>query len=197
LKVLSDTIPTIGPGLLEILSDGTSRIRQGIMLIKRGIQTACSKVLGKIDKGRTVVLCLVKENMNLKEKLLQVMSGVHVAAVATVEDGKPVVRYMALNGLDDLTLIGATMTTSRKVGQIKKKPDVALAIWSCKEFTDPYVVIQAKGSVHGDIATKKKYWNTMWEEYFKTPENKDFVVVKFVPMKIEYSHGMETETWEK
>jgi general stress protein 26 len=135
--------------------------------------------------------------MNLKEKILQVMGGVHVAAVATIADGKPVVRYMALTGLDDLTMIGSTMNDSRKVGQVRKNPDVALAIWSCKEFTDPYVVIQAKASVHEDVATKKKYWNPMWEEYFKTPENKDFVVLKFVPGRIEYSHGMETETWEK
>jgi general stress protein 26 len=59
------------------------------------------------------------------------------------------------------------------------------------------VVIRAKASVHEDVATKKKYWNPMWEEYFKTPENQDFVVLKFVPEQIKYYHGMETEIWEK
>ena len=45
-----------------------------------------------------------------------------MAAVATVQEGKPAVRFMALVGLDDLTLIGATMKSSRKVEQIKKNP---------------------------------------------------------------------------
>lgn len=134
---------------------------------------------------------------DLKEKILQVIGGVHVAAVATVADGKPAVRFMALMGQNDLSLIGATGRDSRKVPEIKKNADVALSTWSCKEFNDPYVVMKAKGSVHEDVATKKKYWNPMWEEYFRTPENKEFVVLKFVPEKIEYYHGMEMETWEK
>ena len=62
-----------------------------------------------------------------------------MAAVATVQEGKPAVRFMALVGLDDLTLIGATMKSSRKVEQIKKNPEVALTIWSGKNFSDPYV----------------------------------------------------------
>lgn len=134
---------------------------------------------------------------DLKEKILKVMGGVHVAAVATIADGKPAVRFMALMGTDDLNLIGATPKITRKVEEIKKNPDVALSIWSCKEFTDPYVTIEAKGSIHEDVATKKKYWNPMWEQYFKTPENKEFVVVKFVPRKIDYMEGMEHEIWEK
>jgi general stress protein 26 len=135
--------------------------------------------------------------MALKEKILSVIGGVHVAAVATITDGKPAVRYMALTGLDDLTLIGSTMTASRKVAQIRKNPEVALSIWSCKEFSDPYVVLQAKCSVHEDIATKKKYWNPMWEEYFKTPENPEFVVLKFAPYRIEYNVPEGMEVWEK
>jgi general stress protein 26 len=137
------------------------------------------------------------KTMNLHEKMLKVMGGMHVTAVATIDEGKPAVRFMALTGLEDLTLIGSTMKDSRKVGQIRKDPDVSLAIWSCGEFTDPYVVIRAKASVHEDVATKKKYWNPMWEEYFKTPENQDFVVLKFAPEQIKYYHGMETEIWEK
>jgi general stress protein 26 len=135
--------------------------------------------------------------MTLKEKIQKVIGGIHVAAVATVDNGKPAVRYMALAGMDDMSFIGATRTSSRKIEQIRKAPDVALAIWSCKEFSDPYVAIEAKASIHEDVATKKKYWNPMWEQYFQTPENKEFVVLKFVPKKIEYTEGMTMEIWEK
>jgi general stress protein 26 len=69
------------------------------------------------------------------------------------------------NGLEDLTLIGAIQKGSRKVEQIKKSPDVALAIWSGKDFSDPYVVIRGLAKVHDDLETKKKSWTTVLEPY--------------------------------
>ncbi len=94
---------------------------------------------------------------------------------------------MVLTGFDDMTLIAGTMTTSRKVEHLKKIPHVAISIWSGKEYTDPYVVITAKGEVHGDLATKKKYWNPMFEQYFKAVDNPDYVILKFVASEIEYT----------
>ena len=135
--------------------------------------------------------------MALREKILSVMGGMHVAAVATIAEGKPAVRYLALTGLDDLTLIGSTMKSSRKVAQIMKNPEAALSIWSCKEFSDPYVVIQAKATVHEDLLTKKKYWDPMMEPFFRSPENPDYVILKFVPYRIEYYVPEGMEVWEK
>ena len=134
--------------------------------------------------------------MSLKEDILKVTGGERVAAVATIQEGKPAVRFMALIGLDDLTLIGATMKSSRKVEQIKKNPEVALTIWSGKNFNDPYVMIQGKGNVHEDPETKKKFWNPKMEVYFQKPENPEYVVLKFVPQRIEYYHDMTMEVWE-
>jgi len=135
--------------------------------------------------------------MALKDDILKVMGGMHVAAVATVADGKPAVRFMALNGFDDLTLVGGTMKTTRKVGEIRKNQDVALSIWSCRDFSDPYVMIQAKGTVHDDLATKKKYWAPMMAGYFKTPENPEWVILKFAPRRIEYYANMAMQVWER
>jgi general stress protein 26 len=77
------------------------------------------------------------------------------------------------------------MKDSRKVTQIRKNPDDALSLWSCKELSDLYVAIQAKGTVHGDLVTKQKYWNLMYEQYFQNPENPVFVILKSVPQKSE------------
>ncbi|MGD0954812.1 MAG: hypothetical protein ABR985_20910 [Methanotrichaceae archaeon] len=52
--------------------------------------------------------------MALNDNILEVMRGEHVAAVATVTDGRLAVRFMALVGLDDLSLIGGTMKTVQK-----------------------------------------------------------------------------------
>lgn len=132
-------------------------------------------------------------SMALKDQIMEVIGGPHPAAVATLDGKMPAVRFMVLAGFPDMTLVGATMKNSKKVGQLKKNDEVALAIWSGKEFSDPYVEITAKGEVHEDIATKKKYWNPMFEQYFKTPENPDFVVLVFTANEITY-HGKDMES---
>jgi general stress protein 26 len=135
--------------------------------------------------------------MALKDDIFKVMGGMHVAAVATVSAGKPAMRFMALAGLQDLSLVGATMKGSRKVEQISKNPEVALSIWSGKDFSDPYVVIQGKAEIHEDLETKKKFWNPMMEKYFQKPENPNYVVLKFVPKLIEYYHDMSMDVWQR
>ena len=137
--------------------------------------------------------------MALKEQILEVMGGPHVAAVATLDGKKPAVRFMVLAGFPDMTLAGGTMKNSAKVEQLRKNPDAALAIWSGKEFTDAYVNIIAKGTIHEDAATKKKYWNPMFEQYFKSVDNPDFVVLVFTTTEITY-HGKNMampEIWKR
>jgi general stress protein 26 len=137
--------------------------------------------------------------MALKEHILEVIGGPHPAAVATLNGKLPAVRFMVLSGFPDMTLAGGTMKSSMKVGQLKKNPDAALSIWSGKEFSDPYVEIKAKGKVHEDVATKKKYWNPMFEQYFKSVDNPDFVVLVFTAEEITY-HGKNMsslEVWKR
>jgi len=136
--------------------------------------------------------------LELKDEILEVIRGEHVAAVATLSEGEPAVRFMAIAGLDDLSLVGATMKSSRKVQQIKNKPEVALSIWSGESYSDPYVVIQSKAEVYDDLKTKKMFWDPKLEPYFQSPENPDYVVIKFVPQRIEYyAGGMSMEVWER
>ena len=137
--------------------------------------------------------------MALKEKIIEVIGGPHPAAVATLDNGMPAVRFMVLAGFPDMTLIGATMKASNKVIQLRKNANAALSIWSGKEFSDPYVEMKAMGKVHEDVATKKKYWNPMFEQYFKTPENPDFVVIVFTATEITYhaANMAGVETWKR
>ena len=137
--------------------------------------------------------------MALKEQILEVTSGPHPAAVATLDGKLPAVRFMVLAGFPDMTFVGATMKSSKKVEQLRKNPDTALSIWSGKEFSDPYVEIKAKGTIHEDIPTKKKYWNPMFEQYFKSVDNPDFVVLVFTASEVVY-HGknmMTMEVWKR
>jgi len=133
--------------------------------------------------------------MALKEQILDVIGGPHVAAIATLDGKLPAVRFMVLAGFPDMTLVGGTLKISKKVEQLRKNADAALAVWSGKEFSDPYVEIRAKGKVHEDVATKKKYWNPMFEQYFKSVDNPDFVVLVFTANEITY-HGKNMATPE-
>ena len=124
--------------------------------------------------------------MTLREKILDVIGGRHTAAVATVDGNLPAVRFMLLQGFPDMTLVGGTMKSSRKVTQLEKNADVAIAIWSGKEITDPYVEIRARAEIHGDIATKKKYWNPMFVPFFRSVDNPDFVLLLFTASEVTY-----------
>jgi general stress protein 26 len=137
--------------------------------------------------------------MELKDQILEVIGGSHVTAVATLDGKLPAVRFMVLAGFPDMTLVSATLKTSHKVGEMQKTPDVALSTWSGKEFSDPYVEVKAKVKIHEDVATKKKYWNPMWEQFFKTPENTDFVVLVFTAGEITYhaKNMTSTEIWKR
>lgn len=137
--------------------------------------------------------------MALKEKILEVISGPHPAAVATLDGKLPAVRFMVLAGFPDMTLVGGTLKSSSKVAQLKKNPDTAIAIWSGKEFTDPYVEMQAKGKIHEDVPTKKKYWNPMFAQFFKSVDNPEFVVLVFTVAEVTY-HGpsmSSMEVWKR
>jgi general stress protein 26 len=137
--------------------------------------------------------------MALREKILDVAEGPHPAAVATIAAGLPAVRFMVLTGFPDMTFVGGTMKNTHKVAELKKNPHAAIAIWSGKEFTDPYVEIRAKGEVHEDLATKKRYWNPMFEQYFKSVDNPDFVVLTFSAEEITYHEPktMGQEVWKR
>jgi general stress protein 26 len=138
-------------------------------------------------------------HMALKENILAVVGGPHPAAIATIDGKMPAVRFMVLNGFPDMTFVSATRKSSKKVGQIQKNPDVAISTWSGKEFSDPYVEMKAKGVIHDDLETKKKFWNPMFEQFFKTVDNPDFVVIIFTASEVIY-HGknmMTEEVWKR
>ncbi|HII07237.1 MAG TPA: pyridoxamine 5'-phosphate oxidase family protein [Methanotrichaceae archaeon] len=80
---------------------------------------------------------------------------------------------------------------------MQNKPEAALSVWSGENYSDPYVVIQSKAEVYEDLKTKKTFWDPKLEPYFQTPENPDYVVIKFLPQKIEYYSGMGMEVWER
>jgi len=60
-------------------------------------------------------------------------------------------------------------------------------------------VIKAKAEIHEDLTTKKKYWNQMYEQYFKSVDNPDYMILRFTATEIEYTgpRMMGMEVWKR
>jgi general stress protein 26 len=136
----------------------------------------------------------------LKDQIMEVIKGQNVAAVATIKEENsqflPAVRYMLISGMDDLTLMAATTSSSRKVNQISKNENVSLTVWGGRDLGDPYVVISAKAEIHEDIVTKRGFWLPGFDTIWKGPEDPEFTVIRFIPYLIEYCHGWKVDVWK-
>src|SRR5512139_1815324 len=96
----------------------------------------------------------------LKEKILAKISQPTLMALATItEDGKPWVRYVTPMADENLTLWMATFVGSRKVAQIRKKPEVHLTVGvTTMETAESYLQIQGRAEILTDDKTKKAVW---------------------------------------
>jgi len=93
----------------------------------------------------------------LKEKILAKISQPTLMALATItEDSKPWVRYVTPMADENLTLWMATFIGSRKVAQIRKKPEVHLTVGvTTMETAESYLQIQGRAEILTDEKTKK------------------------------------------
>ncbi|MGC1403395.1 MAG: pyridoxamine 5'-phosphate oxidase family protein [Thermodesulfobacteriota bacterium] len=136
----------------------------------------------------------------LKQKIMAKLSGPTLCALGTLtEDGKPWVRYVTPFADENLTLWMATFINSRKVGQIKKNPEVHLTTGvATMETAESYLQIQGKAEIITDQATKKAVWNDHLKGIFTGPEDPNYAVCKITPYRIEYQGmGMApSEIWE-
>ena len=115
------------------------------------------------------------------------------------EDGKPWVRYVTPFADENLTLWMATFINSRKVGQIKKNPEVHLTTGvATMETAESYLQIQGKAEILTDQTTKTAVWNEFLKGIFTGPEDPNYAVCKITPYRIEYQGmGMvPAEIWE-
>jgi general stress protein 26 len=139
-------------------------------------------------------------NQDLKQKIMAKLSGPTLCALGTLtEDGKPWVRYVTPFADENLTIWMATFINSRKVGQIKKNPEVHLTTGvATMETAESYLQIQGKAEILTDQVTKKAVWNDYLKEIFTGPDDPNYVVCKITPYRIEFQgRGMvPPEIWE-
>jgi general stress protein 26 len=123
---------------------------------------------------------------------MRVIEDAKLAAVATVRNGKPWVRYMVIFPKQkDLGLLYAsTFVGSKKIEDIHHNKYVHITIGGYpnpNEWTKPYVNIQATAEIGDEIETKKTYWHEAFQQMFSGPNDPKYAVVKIFPHTIMYT----------
>ena len=90
----------------------------------------------------------------------------------------------------DFTIYFGASPRSRKIREIRRQPKVSLAFYSQQETA--YLTLQGTSTIVEDIALRRKYWRSNWNDLFPGgPESDDYVLIKFVPEIMEmmnYAH---------
>ena len=92
----------------------------------------------------------------------------------------------------------ATVPTSRKAAQLRKKPQVVLY------YSDPsqngYVSVHGKAWLVDDPVEKNKHWKEEWRAFYPN-RHEQYLLIKVVPDYIEvinYKRGIkgDSQTWQ-
>lgn len=106
-------------------------------------------------------------------------------------DGHPHARLMQpYEPEKDFTVYFGASPRSRKVREILRQSKTSLAFYNQQETA--YLSLSGTASVVEDLELRRKYWRSNWNDLFPGgPESSDYVLIKFVPDKIEmmnYAH---------
>jgi len=101
------------------------------------------------------------------------------------ESGAPHARLVQpFEPEEDLTLWVGTWEKSRKVKEIQRDNRVTLAYYD--EEDTAYVTLVGSADIESDREKRKKYWREEWLGFLpEGPEGDDYVLIKFVPERIE------------
>ena len=88
-----------------------------------------------------------------------------------------------------------TLANSRKIAEIKRNPNVTLALGN--DSAGANLIIHGKASLHTDLQLKQRYWKPEWRLFFpEGPQDADYIVVKIEPQHLELMdlrHGITPE----
>jgi general stress protein 26 len=123
----------------------------------------------------------------LRKKILDVIRNYPVGSLATVNDGKPWVRYMVIEAKEDLTMYTTAQATSRKTGQIRKNNNVHITFGhDPKNWMVPFINVVGTAEILTDPETKRQCWKEEYKQYYKGPDDPNYIVIKIAPEAIEY-----------
>ena len=138
---------------------------------------------------------------DLKRKIHEIIKNYQLASLATVtDDGKPWVRYVMVEGGEELVLKFVTPLKSRKVDHIRRRQEVHIICGANGgEAPRPYLQIAGRAEVSRDEKLRRESWKDFMKKYFTGPDDPDYAVGIVRPYRIElYGAGTpQPEVWEE
>ncbi|WNS47025.1 pyridoxamine 5'-phosphate oxidase family protein [Paenibacillus sp. MMS20-IR301] len=138
------------------------------------------------------------EQQELEKKIVQALDDNKFGSFGTIEAGnKPKVRYMAVFH-DGLDIYLATDRRTHKVEELQTNPHACLLLGYEQGGGKDVVEIEATVTVSKNEGLRAKVWNKALEQWFKGPDDPDYVILELAPARIEYTgSNKENGVWQR
>lgn len=110
-------------------------------------------------------------------------------------DGFPRTRAMEdHNPYDDLTFWFATPAGTRKVEEIRNRPEASVYYDLAGQGQKGYICVLGRAEVRTDEESRRYLWREEWKEYWPGgPLSEKYTPIRIVPEKIEYYNEDDPE----
>ncbi|GGF65065.1 general stress protein 26 [Paenibacillus albidus] len=137
-------------------------------------------------------------NKELEQTIIKALDNNKFGSFGTIEAGnKPKVRYMAVFH-DGLSIYLATNRKTHKVEELKNNPNAFLLLGYEEGGDKELLEIEATADITKDDTLRAKVWNKELEQWFKGPDDPDYVILELTPSRIEYmGKNKEHGVWER
>ena len=136
---------------------------------------------------------------DLKQRIYEVAKDFQLINFATITgDGKPWVRYVVARADDELVFRFCSHLGARKIGQIRKNPNVHISLGAKDlETAEHWLQVEGSARISTDKAERDGFWFDDLKNYFSGPDDPDYCVVIVRPTRIEFGTmgSMEPEVW--
>ncbi|MFD1019242.1 pyridoxamine 5'-phosphate oxidase family protein [Thalassobacillus hwangdonensis] len=127
----------------------------------------------------------------LKDKILDVLSGNKVGTLATVKNDKPHSRFMTFFN-DGLTIHTPTNKKTHKAEEIDANPYVHILIgYEGEGYGDAYLEIEGKATIRDDAEVKEKLWSDRMKRWFDGPNDPEYIVLEIAPEQVRLMNAGE------
>jgi general stress protein 26 len=137
---------------------------------------------------------------DLTQRIFEVAKDFQLINFATItEDGKPWVRYVVGKADADLVFRFCSMVSARKIGQVRKNPNVHMSLGAKDLVTaNHWLQVEGKAAVSTDRAERESFWFDDLKNYFSGPDDPNYCIVIVRPSRIEFgTMGNKTpEIWQ-
>jgi general stress protein 26 len=117
----------------------------------------------------------------LKNQVIDIISGHRTGVLSSVENNKPHSRYMTFYN-EDLTLFTPTKMDTEKIDEIEKNPYVSVLLgYEDQGQSDAYVEIVGTSTVNTSEDLKKQYWDESFNQWFDGPEDPNYGFLQIQP----------------